>query len=162
MVLTTGLGSAAHRVRLFWQNWCRPEILQKAMPKNILPSPTLQQILHKHHVPTKPSRVSTSPFVTHNKMNHNRICMPTVVSFPKSHAYRTLASGKPGEGQLWNILTKCWEEPSLEEKEQLMGYAIGDTAGGHATVKQRATRLGQAMDGNTMRWLGVRTTLYRH
>ena len=36
-----------------------------------------------------------------------------------------------------------------------MGYAIGDTAGGHATVQQRATRLGQAMDGNTMRWLSA-------
>ena len=64
-------------------------------------------------------------------------------------------SGKPGEGQLWNLLTKCWEEPTLEEKEQLMGYNIGDTAGGHATIPQRASRLGQAMDGNTMRWLGA-------
>ena len=27
--------------------------------------------------------------------------------------------------------------------------------GGLATIKQRVTRLGQAMDGNTMRWLGV-------
>ena len=95
------------------------------------------------------------PFVTHNKMNQDRICMPTIVSYPNSHAYKKQASGKLGEGRLWNILTKCWEEPTLEEKEQLMGYAMGETCGGHDTVKQRASRLGQAMDGNTMRWLGA-------
>ena len=32
-----GLGFAAHRVRLFWKNWCRPEILQSEIPTYILP-----------------------------------------------------------------------------------------------------------------------------
>ena len=36
-----------------------------------------------------------------------------------------------------------------------MGCNIGDTSGGHATPQQRASQLGQAMDGNTMRWLGA-------
>ena len=27
-----GTGSAAHRVRLFWNNWCLPEVLQDAYP----------------------------------------------------------------------------------------------------------------------------------
>ena len=66
-----GLGSAAHRVRQFWQNWCGPEILQAVIPTNILPSPTLKQILHKHHVPIKPSRTSSFPFVTQNKPRQN-------------------------------------------------------------------------------------------
>ena len=150
-----GLGSAAHRVRLFWTNWCRPEILQEAMPKDIRPTPSLKQILHDFHVPTKPSHNPRHPFAQHNKVGKQRICLPTIVSFPKSHAFREQANGKPGQGQLWNKLEKCWEEPSLEEKEQLMGYKVGATMGGLATRQQRLTRLGQAMDGNTMRWLGA-------
>ena len=81
--------------------------------------------------------------------------MPTIVSYPKSHAYRQQHNGNPREGQLWNTITKCYEEPTLEEKEQLMGYEIGSTCGGLATPKERIHRLGQAMDGNTMRWLGA-------
>ena len=88
-------------------------------------------------------------------MGKKRVCLPTIVSFPKSHAFRQHANGTPGEGQLWNKISKCWEEPTLEEKEQLMGYKVGSTNGGLATINQRTKRLGQAMEGNTMRWLGA-------
>ena len=37
--------------------------------------------------------------------------------------------------------------------ERTMGYRIDATLAGHVTIQQRAQRLGQAMDGNTMRWL---------
>lgn len=40
----TGLGSTAPRVRLFWENWCRPEISQTAIPTNILLTPSLKTI----------------------------------------------------------------------------------------------------------------------
>lgn len=155
IVDAAGLGSAAHRVRLFWTNWCRPEILQEAIPKNILPNPTLQEMLHDYHVPTIPSRVSIQPFAQHNKVGYKRVCLPTIVSYPKSHAYRPQANGTPGEGQLWNTNIKCWEIPTLQEKEQLLGYRIDSTNGGLATDLQRVKRLGQAMAGNTMRWLGA-------
>ena len=36
-----------------------------------------------------------------------------------------------------------------------MGYKVGSTDGGLATIQQRTHRLGQAMEGNTMRWLGA-------
>ena len=102
-----GLGSAAHRVRLFWTNWCKPEILQEAIPKNLPPNPTLEHVLHDYLVPTTPSRVSTHPFTNHNKMGMKRVCMPTTVSYPKKFAYREQANGKLGEGQLWNKIQKC-------------------------------------------------------
>ena len=79
--------------------------------------------------------------------------MPTIFSYPKSHAYRQKENGKPGEGQLWNKKKKTWEEPTINEKEQMMGYRIDATKAGHVTFHQRSTRIGQAMDGNTMRWL---------
>ena len=37
----------------------------------------------------------------------------------------------------------------------MMGYKVGSTHGGLATIQERTKRLGQAMDGNTMRWLGA-------
>ena len=109
-----------HTVRLFWTTWCRPEVLQEAIPTNIVPSPTLIHILHPFHIPTIPSRTSTTPFAQHNKVGKKRVCLPTIVSYPKTHAFRQHANGRPGEGQLWNQISKCWEEPTLEEKEQLL------------------------------------------
>ena len=46
---------------------------------------------------------------------------------------------------------KRWDEPSLKERKQLMGYKIDATLAGHVTIQQLAQRLGQAMEGNTMR-----------
>ena len=40
------------------------------------------------------------------------------------------------------------------EKERLMGYKIGATGKGLATIQQQSVRLGQAMYGNSLIWLG--------
>ena len=111
-----GLGSAAHRVRLFWTNWLKPETLQDAIPKDILPSPSLKQILHVDHVPSQPTKYPRPPFAGHNKVSQPRLTMPTIVSYPKSHAYRMQENGRPGDGLLWNKRTKRYEVPTLEEK----------------------------------------------
>ena len=155
VVDAAGVGSAAHRVRHFWTNWCKPEVLQSAFPKDILPNPPLETILHADHRTTLPAHHPTYPFVPHNKVGHPRVCMPTIVSYPGSHAYRPRANNKPGEGQLWNKRLRKWEEPFLEEKELLMGYNVDSTMGGLATRAERSSRLGQAMDGNTIRWFGA-------
>ena len=81
--------------------------------------------------------------------------MPTIVSYMESNAFRRKDNGAPGEGQLFNIATKIWEEPDAEEKELLLGYQRGETATLGITEDQRAIRLGRALDGNTMRWLGA-------
>ena len=39
----------------------------------------------------------------------------------------------------------------MVQKEQLLGYRIGDTASSSATAEQRSIRLGRALDGNVMR-----------
>ena len=150
-----GLGSVAHRVRLFWTNWCLPEQLQDAIPQNLPPTPSLAAILHPDHVPTVPGHDPIYPFAKLNKVGKPRKCMPTIVSFPRSHAYRKKDNGLPGEGQLWNKRMKRWDEPSLMEREQMMGYKPDATYAGLATIAERAERLGRAMDANTMRWLGA-------
>ena len=125
------------------------------MPTNLPPVPALHQILHKDHVTSAPLHAPIYPFASHNKIGKPRKCMPTIVSFPKSHAYRPRANGQPGEGQLWNKKMKRWDEPSLKEREQMMGYKSDATCAAHVTIQQRAERLGRAMDGNTMRWFGA-------
>ena len=77
------------------------------------------------------------------------------MSYSNSHAYRRRGGGKPSEGQLWNRRTKKWEEPTINEREKMMGYAIDATMAAHVTVVERTMSLGQAMDANTMRWFGA-------
>ena len=81
--------------------------------------------------------------------------MPTVVSYLMSNAYRPRDNGTPGEGQLFNTHTSNWEEPDAEEKEQLLGYTPDDTVTPGVSDEARAIRLGRALDGHTMRWLGA-------
>ena len=83
------------------------------------------------------------------------MCMPTVVSYLLSNAYRQKESGAPGEGQVYNTVSNTWEEPDADEKEQLLGYTPGDTVTLGVTDDERAIRLGRALDGHTMRWLGA-------
>ena len=46
------LGTAPHKVRIFWTNVCAPEILEEASPCMMPPSSSLSSILHRYHVPS--------------------------------------------------------------------------------------------------------------
>ena len=81
--------------------------------------------------------------------------MPTVVPYLLSNAYRQKNDGAPGGGQLFNKHSNEWDEPDAEEKKQLLGYTPGDTAALGVSDEDRSIRLGRALDGNTMRWLGA-------
>ena len=133
----------------------KPEVLQRALPTLLPPFPLLSTILKAHHVPTTPGHSDSPPFAMHNKAGGVRLVMPTIVSYLESNAFRSKPCGAPGEGQVYNIITETWEEPDAEEKESLLGFMRGDTAAPGVTEDQRAIRLGRALDGHTMRWLGA-------
>ena len=149
------LGVAAHRVRLFWSNMMQPALLQAALPKLLTPSPPLCSILKAHHIPTRPGHSDRFPYATQNQQGGARLCMPTVISYLGSRAFVTKKNGNPGEGQVYNRESDLWEEPDAEEKELLMGYTSGDTYAAGVSETERAVRLGRALEGNTMRWLGA-------
>ena len=149
------MGSAAHRVRLFWSNMLQPAVLQATLPQLLTPSPPLSTILKEHHIPTTPGHTARRPFATHNIQGGIRVCMPTVVSYPRSNAYRQKDNGAPGEGELFNKLTSEWEDPDAEEKELLLGYSRGDIATPGVFDPERCLRLGRALDAHTMRWLSA-------
>ena len=91
--------------------------MQASMPKMMVPTPTLRRILRPHHVPTKPGHTDVRPFASWNIAGQTRICMPTMVSYIKSNAYRPKSDGEPGEGEVFNLAREEWEEPDCREKE---------------------------------------------
>ena len=93
----------------------QPAVLQATLPQSLTPSPPLSAILKEHHIPTKSGHTARHPFASHNKRGGIRVCMPTVVSYPGSNAYRQKENGAPEEGQLFNKYTREWEEPDAEE-----------------------------------------------
>ena len=149
------LGAAAHRLRLFWTNFLEPAVLQAALPTRISPQPSLAAILHAYHIPTTPGHADRAPFAMHNQLGGERICMPTVVSYLQSNAFRPKENGAPREGQVYNTKIGQWEEPDADEKEQLLGYNPVDTFTPGVSDKDRAIRMGRALDGHSMRWLGA-------
>ena len=83
------------------------------------------------------------------------MCMPTVVYYLHSNAFRPKTNGALGEGQVYNIISNEWEELDADEKELLFGYIRGDTSAAGVFDEERAIRLGRALAGNSMRWLGA-------
>ena len=86
------------------------------MPTRLLPSPPLAAILKAYHVPTTPSHKDSPPFAMQNKKDGVRMVMPTIVSYLESNAFKARDNGALGEGQVFNIISKIWEEPDTEEK----------------------------------------------
>ena len=82
------MGLVAHRVRPYWQMFLTPEVLQAAMRKMMVPTPTLRRIPGLHHVPTKPGHTDVRLFAPWNTLGQTRICMLAVVSYIRSNAYR--------------------------------------------------------------------------
>ena len=93
------LGAAAHRVRLFWTNFIKPELLQAALLTGLKPKPNLSQTRSHHYTPSLPRHQDRFPFAAHNKIGETRLCMPTLVSFLRSSAFRSKSDGSPREGQ---------------------------------------------------------------
>ena len=141
-------GSVCHRNRLFWTNMQPIEVLEKVMPKMLLPSPPLHEVLLPFYEPCFLGHSDQRPFAPHNVRGEDRICMPTVASFLHSNAYRPKEDGSPGEGQIFNVIYSRWEEIAVGEKEMMLGYREGDTAAAEVTEAQRAIRLGRALDNH--------------
>ena len=106
-------------------------------------------ILDSHHEMTGVIRTNGPPFYPVNRGGGVE-CLPTLVSFPGSRAFRT---GKPGELQLcgasWHDASG-FEEPSPDERERCLGYSTGSTRAPGLTEAVRHRLLGQCMDQGTV------------
>ena len=88
-------------------------------------------------------------------MGAARVCLPTLVSYLQRNAFRRKVNGAPGEGQVFNIHTRVYEEPDVTEKEMPLGFQPNSTYVAGVSREQRAIRLGHALDGSTMAWFGA-------
>ena len=110
------------------------------------PFPSLDLFLDFGHSPFPVLCADRPPFRVLNLPSQPRQCMPTLVSFPGSHAFLETSSGQPGPRQLYNHMTSVWEEPTVHERERLLGLEVDDTAAGHhVTLLGRQRLLGQAI-----------------
>ena len=155
MVDAAGLCAASHRVRLFWQNFQSSEILYATLPSDLPHSPPLNLILHLHHVPTKSGHSDRHPISPQNQMGGERRVLQTIISYLGSNAFTFRDNGKPGEGMVCTTRTTSWEGPDVAEKACLMAYRAGKIETPGVTPDHRSLLLGEAMEGNTMRWLGA-------
>ena len=112
------------------------------MPKMMVPTPTLRWIVGPHHVPTKPGHTDERPFAPWNVIGQTIMCMPTVVSYIRSNAYRPKSDREPREGKVFNLPQEEWEERDCREKEQMMGYMADETKCPKASKAKRSMRLG--------------------
>ncbi|OAE25242.1 hypothetical protein AXG93_1420s1050 [Marchantia polymorpha subsp. ruderalis] len=77
-----------------------------------------------------------------------RMALPTLVSYPASHAYRD-----GGPRLLWNSIVHQLVEPNVDERERAMGFMTGVTATASVSEASRCQVLGQAMDLNSLTWI---------
>ena len=87
------------------------------------------------------------PLAVVNQVGIPRLALPTLVSYPGSHAFRD-----HGPGLVWDTSTRRLEEPRADERERAIGFSTGTTIVPELIESHRRQTLGQAMDLTSMVW----------
>ena len=136
------MGSYAHRLRNFWQNWADPQEVSYHLdrlerPEGIRVDSVLEPGRHSSEV----YRSDEFPFVLANRRSQPRSCFPTLVAYPGSRAFRI---NRPGA--VYDTNLGEWTEPTPLERERALGYEDGATAAPGVSQCQRHTITGNCMD----------------
>ena len=143
------MGSRAHRPRLWWTNLLPHEVLKRAFTLiQRPPDLTVNGILDAGRQAQVVKQNDRPPFALVNKVGMPRLTLPTLMSYPASHAYR-----EGGPGLVWDHQQQQLVEPNANEQERAMGFPTGTTALGTLTEEARRQVLGQAMDLNCLTWI---------
>jgi hypothetical protein len=140
-------GSYAHRLRNYWTNMVHPQRLQPVLDQLEIPH---EHILNELLDPGRHTKVVRENERTISGRRYNvpgkpRVVLPTLMSFPKSRAFRV---GRPG--CIFDVELNEFDEPSANEREVIMGFEPGSTAAPDITEQQRKSLLGQAIDLNAL------------
>ncbi|PTQ33208.1 hypothetical protein MARPO_0091s0058, partial [Marchantia polymorpha] len=143
------VGSRAHRARLWWTNLLPREILRHAYDSvQRDPTLTVDSILDVFRHSQVVRVADRSPMALVNRLGQPRMTLPTLVSYPASHAYR---DGRPR--LLWDSTVHQLVEPNADEIERAMEFMTGVTATASVLEASRRQVLGQAMDLNCLTWI---------
>jgi hypothetical protein len=117
------VGSRAHRPRLWWTNLAPPEVLKAAYSRVVRPEGLIvDDILDSGRRSQVVGRNDLPPLAVVNKIGLPRAALPTLVSYPASHAYR-----QGGSGLVWDEGLQQLVEPNADERERAMGFPTGIT-----------------------------------
>ena len=134
-----------HRLRVKWTNIADTGLMRAAVQRHKRP-PNLwvDDILAKGRQAQIVQKADRSPFYACNEVGKRMAALPTLVSYPGSHAFRNGGPGmvKGDDGEL--------QEPNAEERELAMGFRKGYTAAPGLAEAHRRKLLGRAMDFNSL------------
>ncbi|OAE31993.1 hypothetical protein AXG93_2772s1010 [Marchantia polymorpha subsp. ruderalis] len=83
-----------------------------------------------------------------NRVGQPKMALPTLCSYPASHAYRD-----DGPRLLWNSAVHQLVEPNADERERAREFMTNVTATSSILEASRRQVLGQAMDMNCLTWI---------
>jgi len=151
-------GSRAHRLRNWWVNLAEGNQLRYACsmaerPPNLL----VDDILEPGRSAQQVARPDYPPHYCCNTPGQPMQALPTLVSYVGSRAF---TGSMPG--MIWDANIQQLTEPTVTEREQILGYPAECTAAPGVELLQRHVITGRAMDGNTLRsLLAVCAALHR-
>ncbi len=98
MLDAASVGSRAHRPRLWWTNLALPEVLKATYSRVVRPEGLIvDDILDFGRRSQAVGWNDLPPLAVVNKIGLPRAALPTLVSYPASHAYR-----QGGSGLVWD------------------------------------------------------------
>ena len=99
------------------------------------------------------ARTDQTPFFTANVKGELRSCLPTLVAYPMSRAFRDEGAGCVYDTNPGIHPEKRWTEPNPSERELALGCRKGTTAAPGVTLAERHTITGNCMDQRALRAL---------
>jgi site-specific DNA-cytosine methylase len=157
------LGSAAHRVRAFWNNAAPSMTLKQRYGQFdrewVHDRKEAQDILRNgRKVNLAPE---DDPDITgYYRMNYAGKpirAFPTLVAMAQSFAFRRQEGGphpgRPGPDMIYDPELRAWMEPTIDERELIMGMLPGSTRAPGIGEDQRRAAIGSAIDVRAYRWL---------
>jgi site-specific DNA-cytosine methylase len=153
------LGSAAHRVRAFWTNAVPSRTLKQRYAQ--FDREWVNDRKEAQDVLRNGRRVNTDPDIKgYYRMNFEgepiRV-FPTLVATPQSFAFRRQEGGpipgRPGPGMVYDPEMRGWMEPTVDERELIMGLLSGSTRAPGVEEDQRRAAIGAAIDVRAYYWL---------
>jgi len=91
-----------------------------------------------------------------NTIGKPRGAWPTFVSFPRAHIFQG-----DGPGLVYPHASATWDEPSLEEREKVVGFQTSTTSHIKVIRLEHNALLGRSMDLNSLTWLFVTYVLFQ-
>ena len=113
------LGSYAHRLRWKWTNLASASRILAALHQLARPAGRhVDDILDTGRHAQAVIHTDQPPLAVVNQVGMPRLALPTLVSYPGSHAFRD-----HGPGLVWDTTTRRLREPRADERERAMGFS---------------------------------------